>query len=73
MRKISTLLASLIFFTGIAFASPFQTAKQTPATASTAANTKTVKKPVKKDVKKVPHRTTTAKKPTTHTTKATNQ
>jgi hypothetical protein len=71
MKKLTTVIIFLTFFTYISEASLYQA--QPPSQAVKSNNTKTVKKPVKKDVKKVPHRTTTTKKSTTaKTTNTTN-
>lgn len=68
MKKISIIIASVVFFSSISAASVYQTAQQPSTTSKT--TKKTAKKTDKKEVKKVPHRTTTAKKPA-NTTKAT--
>ncbi len=57
MKKTSTILASLLLFTGIAVASSYQVKQDKPKTEK-----KTDKKTEKKEVKKVPVRKTVPKK-----------
>jgi hypothetical protein len=56
MKKISTILASVILFTGISVASAYQVKQDKPKT-----DKKADKKAEKKEVKKVPTRKTVSK------------
>lgn len=59
MKKTSILIATIVFLTGISFASPFQVKAD-----KTKTQKKSVKKSDKKEVKKVPARKTVNSKPT---------
>ncbi len=68
MKKIGTILATVVLFTGVSVASAYQTKQDKPKTEK-----KSDKKTEKKEVKKVPARKNVSKTTTVPASSATKQ